>query len=222
MATAPSKTAVKKSTKASSKTTTTKPTATKPTTTKPVKKVTKPTAVEAPPPPPQVDEKNVVSETQQVSSIAPDSTTIESSLTENLVVLAESIQSMTVILTKIKGDYKALEKQVLREARSMDKVIAKRKKSKGSRAPSGFVKPTAISKDLAKFLGVADDAMMARTDVTKLITAYVKEHKLQAPDNGRKILPDKKLMALLDSNPADEVTYFNLQKYMKPHFIKKE
>jgi upstream activation factor subunit UAF30 len=222
MATAPSKSAVKKSTKASSKTTTTKPATTKPATTKPTKKVAKPTADEVPPPPPQVDEKNVVSETQQVSSIAPDSTTIESSLTENLVVLAESIQSMTAILTKIKGDYKALEKQVLREARSMDKVIAKRKKSKGSRAPSGFVKPTAISKDLAKFLGVADDAMMARTDVTKLITAYVKEHKLQAPDNGRKILPDKKLMALLASNPTDEVTYFNLQKYMKPHFIKKE
>lgn len=209
MATAPTKPTTKKTTKASSKTTT-----------KPSKKTTKTATPEAAPP--KVEEKNVVSETQPVSTIVPDATTIESSLTENLAVLAESIQSMTALLAKLKGDYKVLEKQVLKEARSMDKVNAKRKKSKGSRAPSGFVKPTAISKDLAKFLGVAEDTKMARTDVTKMITAYVKDNKLQAPNNGRKIIPDKKLMGLLNCKASDEVTYFNLQKYMKPHFIKSE
>jgi upstream activation factor subunit UAF30 len=209
MATAPTKPTTKKTTKASSKTTT-----------KPSKKTTKTATPEVAPP--KVEEKNVVSETQPVSTIAPDATTIESSLTENLAVLAESIQTMTALLAKLKGDYKVLEKQVLKEARSMDKVNAKRKKSKGSRAPSGFVKPTAISKDLAKFLGVAEDTKMARTDVTKMITAYVKDNKLQAPNNGRKIIPDKKLMGLLNCKASDEVTYFNLQKYMKPHFIKSE
>ena len=209
MATAPTKPTTKKTTKASSKTTT-----------KPSKKTTKTATPEAVPP--KVEEKNVVSEAQPVSTIAPDGTTIESSLTENLLVLAESIQSMTTLLAKLKSDYKGLEKQVLKEARSMDKVNAKRKKSKGSRAPSGFVKPTAISKDLAKFLDVAEDTKMARTDVTKMITAYVKDNKLQAPNNGRKIIPDKKLMTLLNCKASDEVTYFNLQKYMKPHFIKSE
>ena len=209
MATAPTKPTTKKTTKASSKTTT-----------KPSKKTTKTATPEAAPP--KVEEKNVVSETQPVSTIAPDATTIESSLTENLAVLAESIQSLTALLAKLKGDYKVLEKQVLKEARAIDKVNAKRKKSKGSRAPSGFVKPTAISKDLAKFLGVAEDTKIARTDVTKMITAYVKDNKLQAPNNGRKIIPDKKLMGLLNCKASDEVTYFNLQKYMKPHFIKSE
>lgn len=208
MATAPTKPTTKKTTtKASTKTT------------KPAKKSTKPTPTE---PVQVVEEKNVVTETQPVSTIAPDATTIESSLTEQLTSLAENIQSMTTLLAKLKGDYKVLEKAVLKEARSMDKINAKRKKSKGSRAPSGFVKPTSISKDLAKFLGVAEDTKMARTDVTKMITAYVKDHKLQAPNNGRKILPDKKLMALLNCKSSDEVTYFNLQKYMKPHFIKSE
>lgn len=214
MATAPLKPTTKKtSTKSSTKTTS-----------KSSKKSTKSSpTVTTPPPAPVEETTNVVSDTtQSVSSIAPDTTTIESSLTENLTILAESIQSMTTLLAKIKGDYKVLEKQVLKEARSMDKVNAKRKKSKGSRAPSGFVKPTKISKDLAKFLNVAEDTMMARTDVTKMITAYVKENKLQAPNNGRKILPDKKLMALLNCKTTDEVTYFNLQKYMKPHFIKTE
>ena len=208
MVSAPSKPTTKKTTKPSK------------TTSKPSKKATKTPTPEVAPP--QVEEKNVVEDAQSVSTIAPDTTTIESSLTENLLVLAESIQSMTTLLSKIKGDYKVLEKQVLKEARVIDKVNAKRKKSKGSRAPSGFVKPTAISKDLAKFLGVAEDTKIARTDVTKLITAYVKEHKLQAPSNGRMIIPDKKLMNLLNSKSSDEVTYFNLQKYMKPHFIKTE
>jgi len=208
MATAPTNTKPKKSITKASKTT------------KPSKKTTKPTTPEVVTP--EVDEKNVVSSSQSVSTIAPEGTTIESSLTENLAVLSESILSMGTVLAKLKSDYKVLEKQVLKEARSMDKVNAKRKKSKGSRAPSGFVKPTAISKDLAKFLGVAEDTMIARTDVTKKITSYVKENKLQAPNNGRQILPDKKLMSLLNCKSSDEVTYFNLQKYMKPHFIKTE
>ena len=208
MVSAPNKPNTKKTTKPSK------------TTSKPSKKATKTPTPEVAPP--QVEEKNVVEDAQSVSTIAPDTTTIESSLTENLLVLAESIQSMTTLLSKIKGDYKVLEKQVLKEARAIDKVNAKRKKSKGSRAPSGFVKPTAISKDLAKFLGVAEDTKIARTDVTKLITAYVKEHKLQAPSNGRMIIPDKKLMNLLNCKSSDEVTYFNLQKYMKPHFVKTE
>jgi len=209
MVSVPSKPTTKKPSKSTSKTTS-----------KPSKKATKTPTPEVAPP--QVEEKNVVEDAQSVSTIAPDTTTIESSLTENLLVLAESIQSMTTLLSKIKGDYKVLEKQVLKEARTIDKVNAKRKKSKGSRAPSGFVKPTAISKDLAKFLGVAEDTKIARTDVTKLITAYVKEHKLQAPSNGRMIIPDKKLMTLLNCKSSDEVTYFNLQKYMKPHFVKTE
>ena len=78
MATAPTKPTTKKTTKASSKTTT-----------KPSKKTTKTATPEVAPP--QVEEKNTVSETQPVSTIAPDATTIESSLTENLTVLAESI-----------------------------------------------------------------------------------------------------------------------------------
>jgi chromatin remodeling complex protein RSC6 len=157
---------------------------------------------------------------ENVEVPTPELVTIEGSMGSVLSSFSESILSLTVSLTKLKSDFKLLEKQVLKEARSMDKVNAKRNKNKGSRAPSGFVKPAGISKELAKFLGVKDDTMMARTDVTKLITQYVKDHKLQDVNNGRKILPDTKLKALLGVTAADEVTYFNLQKYMKPHFIK--
>ena len=146
--------------------------------------------------------------------------TIESSMSGVLSSFSESIQTLTLSLTKLKADFKALEKQVLKEARAMDKVNAKRNRNKGSRAPSGFVKPAGISKELAKFLGVAEDTKIARTDVTKLITKYVKDHSLQDSSNGRKIVPDAKLKSLLGTKNSDEVTYFNLQKYMKPHFVK--
>tara|TARA_Y100000389_G_scaffold89478_2_gene85954 strand:- start:9891 stop:10514 length:624 start_codon:yes stop_codon:yes gene_type:complete len=173
------------------------------------------TAAPAPTPAP-VEETN----TEHVTVTEPDQVTIETSMSETLQSFSDTIQSLTAAITKLKADYKTLEKQVLKEARVMDKAIAKRNKSKGTRAPSGFVKPTAISKELAGFLGVSNDTTLARTQVTKMITAYVKEHKLQAPENGRKILPDKKLMDLLKCQADEEVTYFNLQKFMKPHFVK--
>ena len=159
-------------------------------------------------------------ENVEVSAEQTSVVTIEKSMSDVLGSFSESILSLTSALNKLKMDFKMLEKQVLKEARSMDKVNAKRNRNKGSRAPSGFVKPSGISKELAKFLGVAEDTMIARTDVTKRITSYVKEHNLQDPLNGRKINPDSKLTNLLGVKSSDEVTYFNLQKYMKPHFVK--
>lgn len=190
----------------------TKTTAVKAAPSKPVKKTTKAAPASTPAPAP-------VAENVEVSAEEPV-VTIESSMSEVLTGFTESIQALTLSLNKLKSDFKTLEKQVLKEARTMDKANAKRNRNKGSRAPSGFVKPAAISKELAKFLSVPEDTKMARTDVTKLITAYVKDHNLQDATNGRKIVPDAKLKALLQVKSSDEVTYFNLQKYMKPHFVK--
>ena len=181
---------------------------------KPVKKVAKKEAP-APAPTPVAAPEPVVQNTVQEPTV-----TIESSMTTMLTEFAKNIQGLTESLNRMKTEFRVLEKQVLREAKTMDKVNAKRNKNKGSRAPSGFVKPAAISAELAKFLGVAADTKMARTDVTKMITSYVKEHNLQASDNGRRIMPDSKLKSLLKVTDKDEVTYFNLQKYMKHHFVK--
>jgi len=86
------------------------------------------------------------------------------------------------------------------------------------RAPSGFAKPALISNDLCSFLGKPQGTEMARTEVTKFLTSYIKEHDLQDPENRRRIRPDKALQKLLNTTTKDEVTYFNLQKYMKVHF----
>jgi hypothetical protein len=90
------------------------------------------------------------------------------------------------------------------------------------RGPSGFVKPTLISDELAMFLGEPVGTEMARTDVSKALTRYIRENGFQDPENDRKINPDEKLSNLLrlKEEEKDTLTYFNLQKYMKPHFIK--
>jgi len=86
--------------------------------------------------------------------------------------------------------------------------------------PSGFVKPTIISNELAEFLGKAIGTEMARTEVSKEINAYIAAHGLQDIENGRRINPDERLRKLLRLSDRDELTYFNIQKYMKHHFIK--
>jgi len=86
------------------------------------------------------------------------------------------------------------------------------------RRPSGFVVPSLLSDELATFLGKPVGTMMARTEVSKEINTYIRVHGLQSVQNGRVINPDAKLRKLLRLNHGDELTYFNLQKYMKHHF----
>ena len=69
-------------------------------------------------------------------------------------------------------------------------------------------------------MGKDKGSEMARTDVTREINKYIRSHNLQDKDNGRKINPDDKLQTLLKLKNTDELTYFNLQRYMPPHFSK--
>jgi chromatin remodeling complex protein RSC6 len=125
------------------------------------------------------------------------------------------------MIASLKVEYRTLEKKWTRELKVAQKQSSKRKKRAGSRAPSGFVKPTRISDELAKFLEKPAGSEMARTEVTRDINKYIRTHKLQDEANGRKINPDSKLAAaLLKLNKTDELTYFNLQRYMSPHFAK--
>ena len=101
-----------------------------------------------------------------------------------------------------------------------EKDKKKRARKSTNRQPSGFVKPTKISQELASFLGKEKDTLMARTEVTREINQYIRAHNLQDPKNGRHIVPDKKLRTLLKLSKDDELTYFNLQKFMSPHFPK--
>ena len=139
---------------------------------------------------------------------------------ESMTSFAANLQSLYTQMNAIKAQYRALEKKMQRELKQANKITAKKAKRKGSRAPSGFVKPTKISDELATFLSKPHGSEMARTDVTREINAYIRANNLQDKDNGRKINPDSKLSKLLKLGKSDELTYFNLQRYMSHHFAK--
>ena len=138
---------------------------------------------------------------------------------QSLEFLAK-LQQMSVMISQMKTEYRNLDKRRERELKAAQKQGSRRKRKAGNRAPSGFVKPTRISDELATFLGKEKGAEMARTAVTRDINTYIRDNKLQNPSNGRKINPDEKLTSLLKLGAGDELTYFNLQRFMSPHFAK--
>ena len=138
---------------------------------------------------------------------------------DQFTALLAQLTALRSQLTSVTSQVRALSKRADRELKQAQKQGRKKRKS-GNRAPSGFVKPTKISVELATFLGKAKGTEMARTEVTREINSYIRAHKLQDPKNGRHILADAKLRKLLKLKKDDELTYFNLQRYMSPHFAK--
>lgn len=145
---------------------------------------------------------------------------VDSSVSTRINEFSAKLQQLASLFASIKGDFKNLEKSVSRELKNAQKSSSRRSKSSGNRQPSGFVKPTKISDELAKFLGKDSGVEMARTSVSREINAYIREKGLQDASNGRKINADASLTKLLNLKKEDELTYFNLQRYMKHHFIK--
>ena len=189
---------------------TTEPVTKTPVKTNKIVKKTKPVEESAP-----VVVETVTETTEPVSEV-----TEEQSLLADYTNLSLKCQQAASILSSMKKELLALEKKTNRVLRTIKKTSSKRKSKSGNKQPSGFTKATPISQELAKFLGKTPDTEMARTDVTKEINSYIRAHKLQDPQNGRKINPDKALSTLLRIKSGDELTYFNLQRFMSPHFPK--
>ena len=145
---------------------------------------------------------------------------VDYSVASKLGDYSAKLQQLANLFTSLKSDFKTLEKSVSRELKNAQKNSQKKRKVSANRQPSGFVKPTRISDELAAFLGKTIGSEMARTEVSKEINLYIREKKLQDKDNGRKIHPDAALTKLLNIGKGEELTYFNLQKYMKHHFLK--
>lgn len=171
---------------------------------------------------PVVDQISVKVEEQADESGVVENVVVESidSITEYSVEFLAKLQQINSLISSLKTEYRTLEKKWTRELKAAQKLSSKKKRKSGNRAPSGFVKPTKISDELAKFLDKPLGSEMARTEVTRDINKYIRSNNLQDSENGRKINADSKLATLLKLQKTDELTYFNLQRYMSPHFAK--
>jgi chromatin remodeling complex protein RSC6 len=171
-------------------------------------------------------EKKVVVEpvatTQEVvaTDATPAPVSAEPSVVDDFAALTAKLVQLGALVSSIRVDQRVLEKKIAKELKTAQKNSSRRKPKSGTRNPSGFVKPTLISDELASFLGKTTGTEMARTAVTKEINQYIRSNNLQDASNGRIIKPDGKLSALLHLENNEELTYFNLQKFMSRHFPK--
>jgi chromatin remodeling complex protein RSC6 len=192
-------TKLSKATKASTKVTAKpKPTATK--------TVTAATTAAAPAPP---------------TSAAPATTPTTSAVTERIQSLQATVVTLSTQLRSLSKELTAIQKEYTKDKRQWERLAAaaqKKRKPNGSTTVSGIAKPGYISPELCKFIGKDVGTEMARTEVIKHVNAYIKDHGLQDAKNKRIIRPDSKLQSLLKTKKSDEVTYFNLQTYMKRHY----
>ena len=162
----------------------------------------------------------VAATTDIVGAVVMDASDSTQDWSAEFTTVVGELSALRSTISQLTTRVRALQKRTEREMRAAQKASKKRKGASTDRKPSGFVKPALITAELAAFLGKPDGTEMARTEVTREINAYIREHDLQDPDNGRRIVPDQNLATLLKVSAEDELTYFNLQRYMSPHFIK--
>jgi upstream activation factor subunit UAF30 len=160
------------------------------------------------------------STTVAASSEGVSATAESASVASEFTDFMTKLQQLGAVVSSLKSEFRSLEKKASRELKTAAKASHKRKRKTGNRSPSGFVKPTLISDELATFLGKTKGTQMARTEVTREINAYIRANQLQDKTNGRRINADTNLASLLKLTSGEELTYFNLQRYMSPHFAK--
>ena len=142
-------------------------------------------------------------------------------IVEQFTTINDSLTLFKMQISTLQQQVKTVEKNVKKELKNLKKD-KKKEKPKTKRAPSGFAKPTKVTKELCQFMDKPEGTEIARTEVTKALVAYIKSNNLleQGEDTKKKIVPDEKLKTLLgiDNDEINELTYFNIQKYMNKHF----
>jgi chromatin remodeling complex protein RSC6 len=175
----------------------------------------------------------VVVPTVAEPSVIPAATNSSETSDVQLAALAEKLKALsTELSTKVRDAVKAVQeaaKTAKREARD-----SKKKKRKdpatmtpeekaaweARRANNAFLVQRPLTDELCHFMGLKSGETRSQTQVTKFISEYVKTHSCFDPSFKRRILPNAALAKLLRVGDKDEVTYLNLQSFLKAHFIK--
>ena len=165
-----------------------------------------------------------VVETAVVEKVETKEVATEDNYDHEFATVLEQLVSTQAIIKSLTATVRQLEKRVARDRKVMQKKMKGRAKRvvDPNKPPSGFAKPGPVSDELRNFLKLGKDELIARTEVTKKITEYCKLHNLQKVEDKRTINVDSALKKLLRLKKGDQLTFFNLQKYMKIHYPNKE
>ena len=141
-------------------------------------------------------------------------------ITSQFTVINDSLSLFKMQISTLQQQLKNIEKNVKKELKNIKKE--KKISVKSKRAPSGFAKPTKVTKELCEFMKKPEGTEIARTEVTKALVSYIQSNNLleQGADTKNKIVPDEKLKNLLGltEHQISDLNYFNIQKYMNKHF----
>ena len=130
----------------------------------------------------------------------------------------ELIREATDAAKAIKREARESKRRVRKDPATM--TPEERATYEARRANNAFLKLRPISDELASFMGLPAKSERSQTDVTKFVATYVKSNNCFDPNMKRRIIPDAKLAKLLRAKDGQEVTYLNLQSFLKVHFIK--
>jgi len=144
---------------------------------------------------------------------------LDENLYEQFSSIVQNLNDFKARINNLQHQIRFLEKNITKQMKGLKKE-AQKNKNKGNRKPSGFAKPSKVTKELCEFMKKDEGAEIARTEVTKALVSYIKENKLENKENSKIICPDEKLKTLLSIDDSEELTYFNIQKFMNKHFVK--
>lgn len=174
-----------------------------------------PVAAPAPAPAP-VAAPAVISHVEAAAPAAEESVNVVAQFNS----MVEQVNSLRSTLSTIFSNMKKLEKQIPRELKKAQKGRRRKAAEGGEDKPKKetvFTKPTQISDALCTFLGVAKGTQLSRSEVTTKVCAYAKSKGLM---DKQVIKADAALRKLLALTEKDELKILNLQRYLKPHYIK--
>lgn len=162
------------------------------------------------------EDGSVTSDTTPVA--ASESTATEDVFGPRFASLLDRLSALTTEIRDVSASVRSLQKEHTRFVRDNTKRAKRQRTTK--RNASGFAKPTLLSDEMYTFLGIEKGTLVVRNDVTRRINAYVVEHNLRNETDKRRIVPNEQLRTLTNVKDADTLTYFNIQKYIKHHFVK--
>jgi chromatin remodeling complex protein RSC6 len=141
---------------------------------------------------------------------------------DKLELVIKDLETLMDASKSLSARMKVFHREALKSTKKKSRKADVEVDPDAPKAVASINKPVVISNELCEFLGFPKDTEHSRNEVTTTINKYVKDNDLQDPQNKRYIRLEgspsaDKLKALL-RNPDQPLTFFNIQRYLKPHY----